>query len=208
MASDEASAWVQAHGELFTYLDAIKVGSPRRLVIASLDDELVSHSRDFEGHTPGDYLAEFTRFIKGQSNEIAALKIICSRPASLTREQLHSLRLTLDRNGFTEQKLSSALSQLSNKEMVADIISLVRHYAIGLALVSYPERLQGALAKLKANHRFTKVQQNWLDRIEAYLQKQHLLNPQVFDEDARFRQAGGFKQIDKIFQGQLSGLID
>ena len=118
------------------------------------------------------------------------------------------MRLALDREGFTEQKLSSAVSQLSNKEIAADIISLVRRYAIGSPLVSHSERVRKAVDKLKEDHHFSKVELGWLSRIEQYLENELLLTPEVFDEDPRFRQQGGFARIDKAFGGQLHVVID
>lgn len=208
-SSEDATAWVDDHAGLFTYLDSSSSGEPRRVVISHRPDELLSHTRDFgDSSSPGDYLEEFTRFIKNHTDEIAALSIICTHPADLTRGQLKSLRLALDREGFTEQKLSSAVSQLSNKEIAADIISLVRRYAIGSPLVSHSERVRKAVDKLKEDHHFSKVELGWLSRIEQYLENELLLTPEVFDEDPRFRQQGGFARIDKAFGGQLHVVID
>lgn len=126
----------------------------------------------------------------------------------MTRGQLKSLKLALDREGFTEQKLSSAVSQLSNKEIAADIISLVRRYALGSPLVSHEERVRNAVSKLKAGHSFSKVELGWLSRVEQYLENELLLTPEVFDEDPRFRQQGGFTRVDIAFGGNLDSVIN
>lgn len=209
LSPTDAAVWVQDHAELFTYLDSAPLGQPRRVVISYQPDELLTHTRDYgASSSPGDYLEEFATFIKENTNEIAALNIICTRPADLTREQLKSLKLALDRAGFTEHKLSNAVSQLSNKEIVADIISLVRRYGIGSPLVSHGERVRQAVDKLKAGHQFSKVQLGWLSRIEQYLENELLLTPEVFDEDPRFRQQGGFARVDVVFGGKLHVVID
>ncbi|OFN08275.1 MULTISPECIES: type I restriction-modification system endonuclease [unclassified Corynebacterium] len=205
----DATAWVHDHAELFAYLDSTTLGEPRRVVISHQPDELLTHTRDFgDSASPGDYLDEFTQFIKSNTNEIAALNIICTRPADLTREQLKSLKLALDREGFTEQKLSSAVSQLSNKEIAADIISLVRRYALGSPLVSHEQRVRNAVSKLKAGHSFSKVELGWLSRVEQYLENELLLTPEVFDEDPRFRQQGGFARVNIAFRGNLDSVIN
>ena len=99
-----------------------------------------------KGSRPEDYLDAFAEFVRRNRNEIAALNIICTCPRELTRESLKGLRLTLDREGFTVQQLNTALSELTNEEMAADIISLIRRYAIGSALVSHEARIRRAVA--------------------------------------------------------------
>jgi type I restriction enzyme R subunit len=107
-------------------------------VIYTEEDELLSHTRGYGGGVrPEDYLDAFAEYIKTNMNEIAALKLVCTRPGELTRESLKSLRLTLDREGFTTQQLNTAISELTNEEIAADIISLIRRYAIGSAAWSY-----------------------------------------------------------------------
>ncbi|MDU0479538.1 type I restriction-modification system endonuclease [Staphylococcus chromogenes] len=205
----DAAAWVQDHAELFSFLDSVRSGEPKKLVISDEQDELISHTRDFgNAGDPKDYLEEFSRFVKENSNQLAALKIICTAPAELTRDQLKSLRLTLDREGFTEQKLSSALSQLSNAEITADIISLVRRYAIGSTLLTHEERVAKAIGKLKAEHTFSKMELSWLSQIEKYLANELLIRTDTFDTDPRFRQKGGFRRIDMAFGGKLSMVIE
>ena len=179
------------------------------MVISHQPDKLLNHTLDFgDTDSPNNYIQEFTEFIENHTDEIAALNIICTKPATLDRKQLKSLRLALDRAGFTEQKLSSAVSKLSNKEIVADIISLVRRYAIGSPLISHSERVRYAIDKLKADHNFSKIELGCLSRIEQYLENELLLRPEVFDEDPRFRQQGGFKHVDFIFGNNLNTVIN
>lgn len=62
---------------------------------------------------------------------------------------------------------------MENEDIAADIISFIRRSALGSALIAHDERIRQALAKLRNNHNFNKMQQDWLDRIEkAYLLKQ------------------------------------
>lgn len=204
----DAAAWIQDHTAFFAYLDKTRFEEPRRLVISDEEDELLTHTRDFgDAKVPEDYLEEFSSFIKNNTNEIAALRIICTRPSDLTRDELKSLRLELDREGFTEQMLSSALSQVSNKEIVADIISLVRRFAIGSPLLTHEERVQRAIEKLKQNHDFTKPQLGWISRIESYLENELIISTDTFDTDPRFRQEGGLTRADLVFGGRFADII-
>ena len=43
--------------------------------------------------------------------------------------------------------------------------------------------------------------------MEKYLLEESVLNVSVFDEDTRFRNEGGFKKIDRIFQNKLESIV-
>ena len=132
---------------------------------------------------------------------------MCTRPKELTREDLKNLRLALDREGFTTQQLNTAISEMTNEEITADIISLIRRYAIGSALISHEARIHKAVEKLKRAHTFSKQEQNWIDRMEKYLIEESVLNVSVFDEDGRFKSQGGFNRINKVFKNNLEKIV-
>ena len=206
-------ALAEAKERLRTYAPAIRLmqeakAQPRPIVISTKEDELLSHTRGYGGGVrPEDYLDAFAEYIKTNMNEIAALKLVCTRPGELTRESLKSLRLTLDREGFTTQQLNTAISELTNEEIAADIISLIRRYAIGSTLISHEARIRRAVDKLKKAHSFSKQELNWIGRMEKYLMEESMLNVSVFDEDGRFRAQGGFAKIDKVFQNRLKNVV-
>lgn len=209
MSPEDASEWVKSHSELFAYLDDNSFGGAKRLVISDRADELLTHTRDYgDAKHPEDYLEEFTQYLRNNQNEIAALTIICTKPSDLTREQLKSLKLTLDREGFTSQKLSSAVSEMNNTEITADIISLVRRYAIGSPLHTHDQRIDFALSKIQIEYQPSKIEQTWLGRIRDYLTNEELITRDTFDEDVRFRSQGGFARIDKAFRGRLEAVVE
>ena len=180
----------------------------RAIVISKEEDKLLSHTRGYgSSNRPEDYLDAFSDYITTNLNEIAALNIICTRPKELTREGLKSLCLKLDREGFTQKKLNTAVSQVTNEEYTADMISLIRRYAIGSTLMNHEARIRRAVDKLKKMHNFSKQELSWLVRMEKYLLDESVLNLSVFDEDGRFRQQGGFKKINKIFQNDLESIV-
>lgn len=204
----QACSRILAHRDLFELLGEIKVNGGRSVVISDTPDELVSHTRGYgTGSRPEDYLDAFANYVKTNINEIAALNIICTRPKELTRESLKDLRLTLDREGFTKQQLNTAISELTNEKMAADLISLIRRYAIGSTLISHEARIHQAVDKLKKAHKFTAIEQKWIGRMEKYLMDESVLNVGVFDEDSRFKNEGGFKKIDRIFQNKLESIV-
>ena len=197
-----------ANAELFKMLGQFKLDNRRPVVISDHEDELLEHTRGYgTGSKPEDYLDAFSNYVRANLNKIAALNIVCTRPKELTREGLRSLRLTLDREGFTTQQLNTAISQMTNEELAADIISLIRRYAIGSTLISHEARIRRAVDKLKKAHSFSKQEFNWIARMEKYLMEESVLNVSVFDEDGRFKAHGGFAKINKVFQNQLENIV-
>ena len=178
-------------------------------VISDKQDKFLIRERGFgkNEQRPEDYIEAFEDFVKNNVNEIAALNIICTRPKELTRETLKSLRMALAQNGFTTQQLNTAVSEITSEEITADIISLVRRYAIGSPLVSHQARIRRAIDKLKKAHNFSRVELNWLNRIENYLLNESVMNVKVFDEDERFKTNGGYKRLNQIFRNNLEGII-
>lgn len=194
--------------EILAALDEVHANKGHTVVISDKPDELLSHTRDYGGGAkPEDYLEAFTEYVTTHVNEVAALNLCVTKPADMTRETLRELELTLDRAGFNATRLNRAISEMTNVEMTADIISLVRRYAIGSILLSHEERIHRAVERLKSAHNFSKQELNWLDRIETYLINDSVLNVSVFDADERFKSKGGFKKLDKVFRGELESIV-
>ena len=205
---EEARKTLQKCEAAFEYLQRTREARRRHVVISDEQDELVSHTRGYGGGSrPEDYLDAFADYVRTHINEIAALNVVCTRPKELTRDALKDLRLTLDREGFTTQQLNTAISEMTNEEMAADIISLIRRYAIGSALISHEVRIRKAVERLKKAHSFTKQELNWIGRMEKYLMEESVLNVSVFDEDGRFKAQGGFSKINKVFQNKLEDIV-
>lgn len=204
----EAKNRLLKYRDVFKMLQETKANGSRPVVVSDAEDVLTEHSRGYgNAEKPEDYLNAFSRYIQSNRNEIAALNIICTRPKDLTRKDLKDLRLTLDREGFTTQQLNTALYELTNEEIMADIISLIRRYAIGSTLISHEARIHRAVEKLRKKHNFSKQEQSWISRIEKYLLGESVMNIKVFDEDSRFASYGGFKKINKVFQNNLESIV-
>ncbi len=205
---EDARNRLLSYTDMFKMLQQTKANGGNPVVISDAEDELLEHNRGYGvGSKPEDYLDAFATYIKTNLNEIAALNIVCTRPKELTRESLKSLRLTLDREGFTTQQLNTAISQMTNEEIAADMISLIRRYAIGSALISHEARIRRAVDRLKKAHSFSKQELNWLARMEKYLMEESVLNVSVFDEDGRFKAQGGFSKINKVFGNKLESIV-
>ncbi|MGN1136734.1 MAG: type I restriction-modification system endonuclease [Oscillospiraceae bacterium] len=203
----DAIKFILEHLDAFDILDKDKLHIKRSLVIDNHEDEIISHTRGYgNAQKPEDYIEEFRQFITTNLNEITALKIICTKPSELTRSALKDLKMELDRHEFTETKLNTAWNEMTNQNIVADIIAFIRHQAIGSSLISHEERVQKSFEKLRQNHKFNKDQLNWLNRIEKIMLKEPVLDVQMFEQGA-FKNAGGFVNIDRRFNGQLNDII-
>ena len=207
MTIDKAVETVKKSRAAFAYVRGGHQG--RKKFISNAQDEVTSHERGYGNATrPEDYLKEFHTFIDNNINEIAALNIVATRPKELTRQSLRELKLILDRNNFSETKLQTAWKQMTNEDIAADIISFIRQKSIGDALVTKEERIHAAIVKTKAAHpELSRVQLNWLERIEAYLLKEVVLNKESF-EAPQFKIKGGYTAIDKAFGNKLDAVID
>jgi type I restriction enzyme, R subunit len=169
---------------------------------------LLSHKRGFgKGEKPEDYLSEFKTFIIDNMNKIPALAIICQRPRELTRQGLKELKLALDQHGYTEPNLRTAWREWKNEDIAADIISFIRRQALGDPLVSHEDRIRQAMKKVYALEKWTKIQRQWLERIEKQLIAETVFEREDFDKGA-FKDHGGFHRLNKIFQGNLNTVLD
>ena len=186
----------------------LQASSGRYVIVSDKTDEVREVARGFgKGQEPEDYLESFAAYIQANRSKIDALEIICTRPADLTLADLRKLNVTLDANGFSPIRLNTAIQKVTHEECAADIIMLVRRYAIGSPLVSHEERIRSAVKKLRAAHDFTAGESKWIDRIEKYLINESVLNTQTFDEFTAWRTQGGFAKVNKIFSGTLGDIV-
>lgn len=207
MPIDQAVETVKKSREAFAYVRGIQ--KERAKFISDAEDEILEVVRGYGDATkPEDYLREFSKFIDTHLNEIAALNIVATRPKELTRQSLKELKLILDRHNFSETMLQTAWKEMTNEDIAADIISFIRQKSIGSALISKDERIHTAIIKTKKAHpELSKVQTNWLDRIEAYLLKEVVLNRESFDAP-QFKIKGGYPAVDKAFGNKLEAIIE
>jgi type I restriction enzyme, R subunit len=154
---------------------------------------------------PEDYLEAFSRHVRENPEHVEAIRILLERPADWRTETLAELRARLraQPDGFTEERLRQAY-----QFQLADIISMVKHAALGEPLRSAEDRVDRALAGLKAGRTFTPAQEHWLGVIRNYV----IANLAIGREDFRlisFTSAGAsWKRVDSDFDGRLAELLD
>jgi type I restriction enzyme R subunit len=199
---------ISDYGHLWEFLDREKGKALNyNTLYSDHQDRVEEVSRAYEKNLkPKDYLDSFTEFIRNNRNEIAALNIVCTKPSSLTRSDLKELRLVLDIEGFNKNQLNTAFKEVTNTEIIADIIAHVRTCALGENLVSHKERISNAVTKLKTAHNWNQIQLKWLDKIEAQLQRESIITLDDLNKPP-FSVDGGLKRLDKVFKNETEQII-
>lgn len=194
---------------ILQYLDENR-GRPSLQYISKHEDKIEAVTRGYgNADKPEDYLQSFNQFIKENMNLIPALQVVCTRPKELTRQQLRELRIALDQKGFTEVSLQTAWRDAKNEDIAADIISFIRQQALGDPLIDHEERIKKAMKRIYGMKVWPKIQKSWLERIEKQLLKESVLDPdpeQAFNVEP-FKSNGGYKRLNKIFDGQLDDIV-
>ena len=207
-AEAKAELLSQKAVDVLHMLDRDYIEGTNAKVIDHHEDKLLEHSRGYgEGQKPEDYLESFGEFIRTNMNEIEAIRIVCTHPSNLTREDLKGLLLKLQEENFTEKQLNSAWNEMKNEDITADIIAFIRQQALGSPLISHEERVKRAFARLRKNHQFTGAEKGWLDRIEKTMLTEPLLEKTLLNKGS-FRLSGGFEQIKKSFKTDLNDILD
>lgn len=204
--ASEAKQIIQSYGSLWKYLDT-KVYRPKHQLVSEHEDEFYGIERDYgNAKKPEDYIENFKKFIEENRNKIAAIQIICNRPTSLDRQSLKELKLLLDQEGFNARTLHTAWKNAKNEDIAADIISYIRTLALDVHLVAHKDKIDNAFQKVYAMRTWNKIQQKWLERFHAQLIAETVLTKEDLDKNP-FKEEGGFKRIDKIFENNLEEIL-
>ncbi len=204
-SGDEAAAWAKSQPDIGPMLDWQTDGeTPHYIPISNHPDSVVDVIRG-EGK-PEDFLEGFSAFIQNNENKIAALTLVVQRPRELTREQLRSLRLELDRQGFSETKLRRAWQDTKNEDIAASIIGFIRQAALGDPLVPYATRVRSAMERILRSRSWTDPQRRWLGRIADQIEREIIVDREALDQEP-FSKDGGFKRLDKLFGGELEAIL-
>lgn len=206
-ASPEAAAeWLKARRQIAQMLDQ-RDGGRVPVLISNHPDELRRVEYGYgSAARPEDYLDSFAAFLRENMNKLPALLVVTQRPRELTREQLKELRLALDLEGFTAINLQAAWRETTNGDIAASIIGFIRKAALGDALIPYSDRVDAAVKKILASRAWTPPQRRWLERIGKQLKVEYIVDREALDEGA-FKTQGGFKRINKVFDGRLEAIL-
>jgi type I restriction enzyme R subunit len=211
MKPDEIGAWFAQNPDLGEVLDRKTAAKSAPVFVSSHDDALRSaeHGYGFAAR-PEDYLEAFRNFLRSNGNRIPALTAVLTRPRELTRKQLRELRLLLDNAGFPERSVESAYRETTNQDIAAGVIGYIRQAALGDALVPYEQRVDQALQKIISSRQWSSPQREWLKRLAEQTKVNLIVDREALDDpDLIFkRDGGGFRRLDKMFDGSLQALLD
>ena len=160
-------------------------------------------------YKPADYLQLFIRFVEEHREEIDAIQVLLSRPADWSPEALRDLRdkLAIAPEHFTIANLQRAFHATHHKALV-DIISMVKRAAIAEStLLTAEERVNAAIQRIRDGHEFTQDQELWLDYIGQHLVENLSIEKEDFDLIPVLSSHGGWGRANRVFEGNLSGLL-
>jgi type I restriction enzyme R subunit len=179
-------------------------------VIAETTTDYVSSSpliRTADGRSvrPEDYLEAFGRYVRENPEHVEAIRILLVRPAGWRTESLAELRdrLRARPEGFTEERLRQAY-----QFQLADLISMVKHAALGEPLRSAEERVDRALTSLRAGRSFTPEQERWLEVIRNHVIANLAIGREDFTLINFAREGATWRRVDSDFEGRLAELLD
>jgi type I restriction enzyme R subunit len=155
-----------------------------------------------------DYLDAFSKFVREHQDEITAIKILLKRPKDWNPQALEQLRQTLRQHDFNETKLKEAHARVYHKQL-ADIISMVTHAAREeLPILTAEERVEAAMAIIRARHEFSSEQLQWLGFIQNHLLSNLSIDLDDLENQPVFADRGRATRARRLFGVQLPKLID
>ncbi|MFN8672767.1 MAG: type I restriction-modification system endonuclease [Candidatus Sericytochromatia bacterium] len=194
--------------ELFVYLDSVQ-GLPKKQYISNHQDTLIDIVRGYgkENKRPEDYLESFKAFINENQEKILALTILKTSPSKITRNQLKELELKLSENDFSKTFLNSAIGELRNENIMADIITFIKNAVNNEPVINHEDKVKLAINKIRHTRTLTPLQKTWLDKIENHLLKEDIIQKEDFEKGA-WKTNGGFSRFNKIFDEKLEDILD
>ena len=206
---DQVAAWFLGHQDLGEILDRKSDGPSNPVFVSGHEDKFIAAERGYgAGKKPEDYLQEFKTFIQTQGNKLPALITVVTRPRELTRAQLREIQYALDKAGFSETSLATAWKEMTNQDIAARIIGYIRQAALGDPLKPYAQRVDEALQSMLASRNWSTQQRDWLKKLAAQTKANLIVDRAAMEKDFIFTEGGGFKRLDKLFDGQLQQVLE
>lgn len=155
---------------------------------------------------PADYLAEFSKFVETNRDQIEALRILLDKPEGWSTEALRELRAALRQAQFPEERVREAVTIAKHKAL-ADVISLVKNAADeAKPLLTAEERVNAAISQVTGGMELTTEQHGWLELIRQRLVADLAIEPDDFELHP-LDERGGFARANKAFGGSLKDLL-
>jgi len=214
LSRDWAGTMKILQGEAFLHLCENYQRPKREFIIAeSAEDyvasEVIFRAADGKELKPADYLKMFEEFVKKNPEHIDAIDILLNRPRGFHTDELKALRekLATKPDSLVDKFNERNLRRAYNKEL-ADIVSIIRHAAKDDELLTVETRIDRALAKVKAKHKFSDTQEKWLELIRRHLVANLLIEKDDIDSLPIFtRQGMNYTKLNRLFDGKLDELL-
>ncbi len=181
---------------------------PVTFIVANGPEDTVTSKAVFRTHDgrelkPEDYIQAFERFVRENPDHIAAITLLVNNPGQFTPAALEELRakLAAREENFSEDNLRRAYDHAPT-----DIISMVRHAALGEELVPTHERVRRGLERVRAGLTLTPQQEQWFVLIEDHLSHNLLITKENF-ATIPFSRHGAWRKADADFGGNLEPLL-
>ena len=171
-------------------------------------DEVMSRRLFGKWEKPEDYVEAFSKFVRENTNQFEAIRILLKRPQDWNPEVLSELKRVLRANDFDEKRLRRAHAKVYRKDL-ADLISMIKHAADEQApLLTASERVTKAVEELQAFHSFNAEQKKWIAFIVEHLKENLSISEDDLDFQPVFEQRGGRARARQVFGNELRPLID
>jgi len=168
---------------------------------------------------PDDYIESFVKYVRENENKIDALEIIMKRPKNLELKHLKELAKAMRKQPelFSIDKLNRAIERSTNADLkkksekvldiVSELVSYVKFAEDDGHFYTLQERTDGAVAKILKNEKFTIEQLYWFNIIKDFVITRLKISKEDINTALAFRKAGGYNNLDKLFNGQLTIII-
>jgi type I restriction enzyme R subunit len=196
--------WFGLHPGLDELLDKKPGYRGDAQVISDHADEVLEVSPAYG--RPDEYLEQFSKFVRENSNKLPALMVAVQRPRDLTRQDLKELVAALESSTFDEKSLTHAWSRKTNHEIAARVLGFVRQAALGEVLIPWDQRVDNAVQALIHKRSLNPNQQTWLKRIAQQIKANIVLDEDLINHGP-LSQAGGFRRLNQYFEGQLGDVL-
>ncbi len=182
----------------------------KRTFLTTIEDKDVVTSQKLERYGKFDnaenYLDAFSGFVKANADKIAALSVLLQRPKDWRPAVMDELKRTLNQNGFEPEKLQRA-HRAKGFKALADVISIVKHASTEQSpLLTAEERVNLAMDKFIATHKFTIEQIQLLSLVREHLAKTLTMDEEDFDLTPLLQMRGGKAKARKVF-GELQTIV-
>jgi len=153
---------------------------------------------------PSDYIAEFEKFVRENPEHVEAIRILLERPADWNTDALRELRAKLQARPeqFTEARL-----RVAYRHALADIISIIHYAARREPLLTAEERVNRAVAQVRAKNYFTEQQTKWLELIRSHLIANLAIESDDFNLVLIQNVGGTWQRVNRDFGGKLPEVI-